>query len=185
MTRYLTNILEFSPLLAAMFSFITMALLAFIPAMPIPLVAGFIGHYFSFPVALTINLIGNVVGSLCMYYLSKNMLMNFAIRYTNKWKKLQGFFNLLERNGFLAVLVGRLIPIMPSAAINLIAGLSNIAFLPFLLATILGKFPTMLGATFAGNNFEEHQFVTLSLALLYCVILILLGYKLKKKWTTH
>lgn len=184
MKHFLTNAVEINIVIGVSFSFLLMAILAFFPAMPIPLVAGIIGSIFPMPVALIINMGGNVLGSLCMYILSKTILKKFALRKLSNFKKLTGFFNLLERNGFLAVLIGRLIPIMPSAAINLIAGISNISLIPFLLATILGKFPTMLVATVAGNQFEEHQFYTIILFSLYMSVIIFIGYKLKKRWTS-
>lgn len=118
-----------------------MAMLAFVPAVPIPLVAGIVGAAYPFPVALFICLGGTIFGSICMFFLCRYVFQRIALKQVRKWQRLDGFFQLLERNGFLAVLIGRLIPIMPSAAINAIAGVTKVRFGSFLLATTIGKFP--------------------------------------------
>ena len=164
-------------------SFFLMALLAFLPAVPIPLVAGIIGTAYPLPVALFISLGGTVFGSICMFFLCRYAFQRIALKQVQKWQRLDGFFQLLERNGFLAVLIGRLIPIMPSAAINAIAGVTKVRFRSFLLATTIGKFPTMMAFTLAGSQFEENQYVTGMMIVLYVIVLFLLGSKIRKKWT--
>lgn len=163
-------------------SFFLMAMLAFIPAVPIPLVVGIIGAAYSFPVALFISLGGTVFGSICMFFLCRYAFQRIALKQVRKWQRLGGFFQLLERNGFLAVLIGRLIPIMPSAAINAIAGVTKVRFRSFLLATTMGKFPTMMAFTLAGSRFEENQYITGMMIGLYVIMLVLLGLKVRNKW---
>ncbi|KOS68674.1 hypothetical protein AEA09_09050 [Lysinibacillus contaminans] len=163
-------------------SFFIMAMLAFVPAVPIPLVAGIIGTTYPFPVALFISLGGTVFGSICMFFLCRYAFQRIALKQVQKWQRLDGFFQLLERNGFLAVLIGRLIPIMPSAAINAIAGVTEVRFRSFLLATTIGKFPTMMAFTLAGAQFEENQYLTGMMIVLYVLVIFLLGLKLKNKW---
>ncbi|MEG0260678.1 MAG: TVP38/TMEM64 family protein [Lysinibacillus sp.] len=163
-------------------SFLLMAMLAFLPAIPIPLVAGIIATTFPTPIALFISLGGTVFGSICMFYLCRYGLQRVALKQVQKWQRLDGFFQLLERNGFLAVLIGRLIPIMPSAAINAIAGVTKVRFRSFLLATAIGKFPTMLAFTIAGAQFGKNQVVTGIMIGLYIIVLFLLGLKIRNKW---
>lgn len=169
--------------LTSVTSFLLMAMLAFVPAVPIPLVAGIIGATYPFPVALFISLGGTVFGSICMFCLCRTALQQIALKQVRKWQRLDGFFQLLERNGFLAVLIGRLIPIMPSAAINAIAGVAKVRFGSFLLATTLGKFPTMMAFTLAGSQFEENQYITGMMIVLYVIVIVLLGSKVRTKWT--
>lgn len=164
-------------------SFFLMAILAFVPAFPIPLVAGIIGTTYPFPIALFISLGGTVFGSICMFFLCRYALQRMALKQVRKWQRLDGFFQLLGRNGFLAVLIGRLIPIMPSAAINAIAGVTEVRFASFLLATTIGKLPTMMAFTLAGAHFDKHQYLTGMMVVLYVFVLFLLGLKLKNKWT--
>lgn len=179
----LLNWLQHDAWLTRVTSFLLMTVLAFIPAMPIPFVAGIIGTAYPFPVALFISLGGTVFGSICLFYLCRYAFQGIALKQIQKWKRLDGFFHLLERNGFLAVLVGRLIPIMPSAAINAIAGVTKVRFRSFFLATAIGKCPTMIAFTLAGTQFEENQYVTGMMIGLYVIVIVLIGFKVRNKWT--
>lgn len=163
-------------------SFFLMAMLAFIPAVPIPLVVGIIAATYSIPVALFISLGGTVFGSICMFFLCRYAFQGIALKQVQKRKRLDGFFQLLERNGFLAVLIGRLIPIMPSAAINAIAGVTKVRFSSFLFATTIGKVPTMMFFTLAGAQFGKNQLLTAMMIGLYVLVLFLLGMKMRNKW---
>jgi len=177
--------LQVPTLWSAISSFFIMSALAFIPAVPIPLIASIIAVNYPFIVALLISLGGTLFGSICFYYLARYSLQNYALRKITQWKSIDGFFNLLERNGFLAILIGRLVPIMPSAVINAIAGVSKIKFMSFFVATLIGKFPTMLAFTLVGSQFEEQKIITTIFVLLYLLVLIMLAIKLKQKWSNN
>lgn len=177
--------LQVPTLYSAITGFLIMSVLAFIPAVPIPLFASFIATNYPFIVALLISLGGTIFGSICMYYLARYTFQNYALRKITQWKSINGFFNLIERNGFLAILIARLIPIMPSAIINAIAGVSKIKFSSFFLATLFGKFPTMLAFTLAGSQFEQQKIITIIFVLLYLLVLFLLSSKLKHKWSNN
>ena len=175
--------LQYDTWWASIISFLLIALLAFVPAAPIPLVAGIIGTAYPFPVALCISLGGTVLGSISMFFLCRTTFQKIALKQVQKWQRLDGFFRLLERDDFLAVLIGRLIPIMPSAAINAIAGVANVRFHAFLLATTMGKLPTMIAFTVAGTQFEENRYITGLLIGLYVLAIVLVGSKIRRKWT--
>ncbi|MEQ6353191.1 VTT domain-containing protein [Lysinibacillus sp. M3] len=183
--KVLLDWLQVPSLWSAITSFFIMSALAFIPAVPIPLLASIIASSYPFIIALIISLGGTLFGSICMYYVARYVLQKYALRKITQWKSIHGFFDLLERNGFLAILIGRLIPIMPSAAINTIAGVSKIKFFSFFFATLIGKFPTMLAFTLAGAQFEEQKLITTLFVLLYLFVLIMIAFKLKHKWSKN
>jgi uncharacterized membrane protein YdjX (TVP38/TMEM64 family) len=49
---------------------------------------------------------------------------------------------LVTGRGFLAVLTGRLLPVMPFVAVSYGAGLTGVRLLPYVLATALGLVPS-------------------------------------------
>ncbi|WP_431028344.1 TVP38/TMEM64 family protein [Lysinibacillus sp. LZ02] len=183
MEQFLLGLIEGNSLFTAWFGFVLMTVLAFVPAMPIPLIASAIGAQYSIPIALLINLGGTVCGSVLMFITCRYFLQDWALRKVSKWHSVTGFFHLLERNGFLAILIGRLIPVLPSAGVNMIAGVSMISLGAFFFATILGKLPTILAFTLAGNQFEDNELSTVILILLYLGILFIVGYKIKRHWS--
>ncbi|MGO4276119.1 TVP38/TMEM64 family protein, partial [Paenibacillus sp. TAF58] len=92
------------------------------------------------------------------------------------------FSKRMEKRGFLYVLLGRLIPILPSSAINFGAGLTRMRFTPFLWGTLLGKLPIVfLESMIAHDLFHFQKYKGRLLLLLgIFVVLILVGNGVKK-----
>ena len=162
--------------------FSIMVLVSLFPFAPIPLLAAIIGANHSFFTGLLINFGGTIVGSIILYLLSKNYLSTLANKMLLKHHRLERFLSLIQTNGFIAVLIGRLIPILPSACISLIAGISGVTFLAFTIATFFGKFPIILAFSLAGNQLAAGNWYIILLSALYLFVIFLIGYKLKKKW---
>jgi uncharacterized membrane protein YdjX (TVP38/TMEM64 family) len=169
---------------AIVLQFLIMVLVSLFPFAPIPLLAAIIGANHSFLTGLFINLGGTIVGSITLYFLSKNLLRNLAKKMLSKHDRYERFLLLIQTNGFVAVLIGRLVPFLPSACISLIAGISGVTFLEFTIATILGKFPIILAFSLAGNQLATGNWTLILLSGLYLFVIFLIGHKLKRKWQT-
>ncbi|MCH7322763.1 VTT domain-containing protein [Solibacillus sp. MA9] len=168
---------------AWLYQFLIMVLVSMIPFAPIPVLAAFIASNHDFLPGLLINMLGTMIGSLLLYLLSKRLLRRVALKYLTKRQYLTKYFELIETHGFLAVLLGRIIPILPSAGINLIAGISNVSFVAFIAATFLGKLPTILAFSLVGHQMAAGNWDTVLIIALYLFALFLLGKKLKHKWS--
>ena len=79
------------------------------------------------------SLFCSIVASTIIFLIIRYMFMDMkaAAKYEKYKKKI-------EKNGFLFVLIARLIPIMPTNVINIASGLSSIKLTHYTLATILG-----------------------------------------------
>ncbi|MGI6119526.1 MAG: TVP38/TMEM64 family protein [Desulfosporosinus sp.] len=66
--------------------------------------------------------------------------------------KLSKWNVLLKGNSFSVVLLSRLIPVLPSAAVNYASGLSLMTFPSFLSASLLGKIPMIAWESWAGHD---------------------------------
>ncbi|GEK33885.1 TVP38/TMEM64 family protein [Kurthia sibirica] len=155
--------------------------LSFIPFMPMPAVYSAIALTFPIGVSLSISLLGSVIGALCMYMLCKTVLARY---YSRKIEKLHShyFIRLARQNGFSAILLARLIPIFPSAVINIIAGVLQLRFWPFVCATFLGKIPTIIMFTLTGNQLMQQNYSMLLYAGIYLAFLILIANGIHKNW---
>ena len=164
------------------YQFLIMALVSMIPFAPIPVIAALIANSHDFLPGLLINMLGTLTGSLLLFWLSKTWLRKVALTYVTKKQHLTKYIKLIQTNGFLAVLLGRLLPIVPSAGINLIAGISNVGLVAFLAATFLGKLPIILAFSLAGHQIAAGNWEVVLMIALYVIALLLLGSKLKHKW---
>ncbi|UKS30049.1 TVP38/TMEM64 family protein [Paenibacillus sp. HWE-109] len=157
----------------------------FFPFIPFVVVAGTNVAIFGIKVGFLVNYVMSCLGAIASFY--------FARYYGHAWveKKLERFplvqqFSLrMEKRGFLYVLLGRLIPILPSSAINFAAGLTRIKFTHFLAGTLLGKLPIVfLESMIAHDLFHFQKYKGRLLLLLgILVVLILIGNGVKKALT--
>ncbi|MGG4446185.1 VTT domain-containing protein [Brevibacillus porteri] len=134
------------------------------------------GLYGGFLISLT----GEVVGACIAFFLYR-----YTIEKADRREKLKSFKWVHAINGTtsfrksLAIVLLRLNPMMPSGVINLGAALTNITFVQFLVATLIGKVPSMVFETFVGHDlitFSENKF-RLLFALLAGALVFLLFWK--------
>lgn len=154
----------------------------FFPFIPFVLVAGTNVAIFGIKVGFIVNYIMSCLGAIASFY--------FARYYGHAWveKKLERFplvtqfSRRMEQRGFIYVLLGRLIPILPSSAINFAAGLSRMRFTQFLWGTLIGKLPIVfLESMIAHDLFHFHKYKGRLLLLLgILVVLILIGNGVKR-----
>lgn len=167
---------------AILMQFFIMVVVSIIPFAPIPILATMIGANHSFWIGLLINLGGTIIGSVILFWLSTNLLRNLANKMFLKYSIYKRFIKLIQINGFLAVFLGRIVPILPSAGISLIAGVSGVTFFAFTTATILGKLPTILAFSLAGNQMALGNWKMVLLIALYLFVIILIRSRMKKYW---
>ncbi|WP_042478824.1 TVP38/TMEM64 family protein [Bacillus ndiopicus] len=163
-------------------SFLLLLALSFVPFMPIAIVYSTIGLAYPLWIALAINISGSVLGAILMFVLCKNFLKNYYEKKLNKLNQSSKFFTLLQKNGFLAILIARLIPFLPTALVNIICGAFQVPLKTYALATLLGKLPSIVIYSFVGNQLLEKNYFVFSIAAIYLVILLVLSRKLKKSW---
>lgn len=178
----LISLINLKSINSLLLQFFSMVVVSIIPFAPVPVLATAIGANNTLIVGLLINLIGTLVGSIILYLLSRNLFRQRSEKVLRKYRNFERFMLLIYTNGFLAILIGRLVPIIPSAAVNLIAGVSGVSFFSFIAATILGKFPIILACSIAGNHLAARDWNTVILVSLYLLLIIVIGQKIKKKW---
>ncbi|MDF2658202.1 MAG: hypothetical protein K0Q94_993 [Paenibacillus sp.] len=155
------------------------------PIVPFVLLAGANAYVFGLTGGFVMNYGMTCLSAVCAFLIARYIARDAVEARLAKFPAVQSFNRKLERQGFFYTLVGRLIPVIPSSLINFGAGVSNIRFRPFLLATVLGKLPIVLMETFIGHDlirFKEHK-IRLLLVLVLFVLLICLGQYMKTRWT--
>jgi uncharacterized membrane protein YdjX (TVP38/TMEM64 family) len=120
------------------------------------------------------SVIGSTVIFLSIRYLFQDAFSN------SKTKKYQ---EKIEKNGFLFVLSGRVLPFMPTNLINIASGLSSIKTSHFVIATTVGNM--IYGLVLASASFSiilatTHNRLYLLLIVLVSLIAVLL-YRIMKR----
>jgi uncharacterized membrane protein YdjX (TVP38/TMEM64 family) len=164
------------------------------PAAPYIIVGSFLlGGLFLFPVtvltAVTICTFGPVVGNL---YALVGWLSSAALGYGlgrffgRSWireivgSRLDCLDRQAQRNGLLAVLAVRVVPVAPFTVVNLFIGGSRIRFSDFMIASVLGRVPGVLTLTLFGVQLHSllHAPAIGKFALLLVIVPVLfLGHR--------
>ena len=125
-----------------------------------------LGGYFAaqgklnFFLVVAASSLGNLLGSLIAYYLTRRFGEPFVKSRAGKLLGLsRGHLrmseNFFKRFGVWAVFFGRLLPIVRTY-ISFPAGLSKVRPLTFIVATTLGAIPWNFGLAFAGYKLGQH-----------------------------
>lgn len=128
------------------------AILALFPVVPFALIAGVNTLIFGWLGGFLLSMGGSLIGASLGFWLSRTLGQEWA---QPKIGKLGKWGSFLEGNSFSIILISRLIPILPSAAINYAAGLSLMTFPTFLGASFLGKIPMIVWESWIGHDFWQ------------------------------
>jgi uncharacterized membrane protein YdjX (TVP38/TMEM64 family) len=136
--------------LSLLIDLLVIALLMLFPVVPFILIAGVNTILYGWIGGFLLSLSGSLIGAALGFWLSRTLGQAWAqpkVAKLGKWSKR------IEENSFTIIFLSRLVPILPSAAVNYAAGLSLISFPSFLLATLLGKFPMIMWESWVGHDF--------------------------------
>ncbi|KJR46926.1 putative integral membrane protein [Desulfosporosinus sp. I2] len=120
------------------------------PIVPFALLAGINVILFGPIAGYFISLTGSVFGSSLGFCLARSLGQEWA---KPKLQKLGKWAELPESRSFFMVMIGRMIPVLPAAALNYAAGLSSMKFRSYFLATLLGKIPIVAWESWIGRDF--------------------------------
>lgn len=127
-------------------------LLALFPVIPFALIAGVNTIIFGWINGFLLSLSGSLLGASLAFWLARTLGQEWA---QPKIRKLGKWGTLFEGNSFSIILISRLIPILPSAAVNYAAGLSLMTFVKFLFASLIGKIPMIVWESWIGHDFWQ------------------------------
>lgn len=156
-----------------------------VPFVPFVLVAGANVLVFGLAGGFLINYVMSVVGAYLAFIIGRHFGNDWVQNKLSKFAVVQQFSRKMEQQGFFYVLIGRLIPVLPSTAVSLAAGASNVKIRHFIAATIIGKLPIVLLESFIGHDllhFHSYRKRLFILVLIF-VLLMVIGSWLKSKLT--
>lgn len=141
---------------------------------PVPILALAGGLSFGFLEGTILTLIGAMINSTIMFLLANVLAKDMVTKYlSNKlpakwWNK---FYRAEKKEGFIIVLICRLIPIMPYNVINYISGLTNIKFGSYFIATLIGITPGTVIFLNVGDKILDVRSPEFLMSIIFVVIL--------------
>ncbi|VVB79412.1 SNARE associated Golgi protein [uncultured archaeon] len=109
----------------------------------IPVVAS--AFILDFTSAAIIDWLGLVIGAVLSFYLARYLARDyFHEKFVATKGKFHKYESFLRKRGFVTILFLRLIYIFPYELLNIFAGLSEIRFKDYFIATLIGTIPGVL-----------------------------------------
>jgi uncharacterized membrane protein YdjX (TVP38/TMEM64 family) len=160
--------------------------LALVLLAPVPrsAVSVLVGVVLGFDPGVVLALGGGMLAGLAAFGLSRTLGRTAAVRLTGK--RLARMDRLMTDRGFVAVLAGRLLPVMPFVVLSYGAGLTSIRWGPYALATAIGLVPSTIvqigvGAS-AGALAERAGVITVAGGVVVVLVLaswVLIGRRVR------
>ncbi|TAA70509.1 TVP38/TMEM64 family protein [Planococcus salinarum] len=126
------------------------------------------------------TIIGATLGALLSFYVAQTLGKSLVRK---KWggnaAKIQ---QQMERNGFLYILLFRLIPVINFDLISYVAAIAKVRFLPFALATLIGIIPGTFAYNFLGSSFVTGNPKIILLAVLVFILLTVVPIIIRNQW---
>ncbi len=134
--------------------------------------------------AVIFGALGSMVGAILCFFIAKKGGRPLVVRFVDE-QTLQFADGWFKQNGFWTVLIGRLIPFIPFDAVSYGAGLAEIRFRDFYIASAIGVIPRTIFYCVLGywthGEIEKAPTIGLSILFLVIAILILLYFVVLKR----
>ncbi|MGL4762619.1 MAG: TVP38/TMEM64 family protein [Sarcina sp.] len=127
-----------------------------------------------------ISLLGEVIGGVITFYLYR---MGFKTKAKGlaKYKMIDSIIHSKGKKAAMLIFEARLLPFVPSGFVTLAAAISEVAVVPYTIATVLGKIPSIALEAIVSYDLIniDDNFIRLFITLA-AVVLILVTIKNKK-----
>lgn len=155
------------------------------PVIPYGIIAGIMGSKYGLVWGGLINVTGSTLAALLMYLVVRYVFYQAGREFLKKSSKLEKFNQMVEQNAFLAILIARMIPIVPAPVVNIYSAIAGISFGVFAFATVIGKIPVMLVFAIMGDQiFTNPRNMILTIVVYSLFLAVVTGcyrYWIKRK----
>jgi len=157
----------------------TATLLALLPVVPYKAVISLFGYAYGSLAGAAICWAATTLAAAMMYGGVKYLFQGKARAYLATVPALDKFTEAVDRRPFVSVILARLAPFIPQAAVNAYAGAAGLPFWSFLAATGIGKIPGIALFAFLGGNIFQHPKSAAAAIFIYVVILAAAGMSMR------
>ncbi|GAK39860.1 TVP38/TMEM64 family protein [Paenibacillus urinalis] len=158
-------------------------LFALFPVLPYKLVIGLLGYSFGAVMGGIVTWLGTTIASIAVYMMFRWLFQEKGRLYLERIPVISKLSALFSQHTFSTILIARMLPVIPQMGVNIYAGTASLPFWSYLLATSVGKIPSIALYAYAGGNLFEHPLQTAGIALVYVIMLAsaFAAYKIRLK----
>ncbi|MBM7604153.1 TVP38/TMEM64 family protein [Metabacillus litoralis] len=127
---------------------------AFLPFLPLVVLIVANVNSFGLWMGFFLSWIGASLGSILVFFIMRKLGQFTIFKKLREKKGIRKLLTWIERRGFSPLFLILCFPFTPSAAINVVAGLSRISYWQFILAVLSGKFVMIFMVSFVGQDLQ-------------------------------
>lgn len=141
------------------------------------------GYMYGFWLGFLYSIIGAAIGSVVTYYLAK-LLGRDAMHLIFGEARINEFIHKLNsKKAIVIVFLIFLIPGVPKDLCNYAAGISEMKLKPFLIVSLVGRSPGMMGSLLIGRQIEAENYTGAIVVAAVAVVLCVVGIIMRKRLT--
>ncbi len=153
-------------------------IVSILPGQALQFAAGYAYHFW---LGFLFSILGVALGTVITFYLARLLGKN-ALQVIFGEEKFSRFVHTLNtKRSFVVLFVIFLIPGIPKDLFTYAAGVSEIRIVPFLLLSLIGRAPAMIGSILMGSMFYNESYVGLVIMGAIAVILFIAGLTQRHK----
>lgn len=142
------------------------------------------GYMYGFWLGYLWSLVGAFIGTVITYYLAK-ILGHDIMHLIFSEEKIRNMLKTLNsKKAVILVFLIYLIPGVPKDLCSYVAGLSEMKLKPFLIISLIGRSPGMMGSLLIGRQVEVGGYTSAIVIAVIALILCLLGVLFRKQITS-
>lgn len=141
------------------------------------------GYMYGFWLGYLYSFIGALIGTVLTYYIAKVLGHDAMHLIFGEEKIKQTLVTLNSKKAVVLVFLIFLIPGVPKDLCNYVAGLSEMKLKPFLIVSLIGRTPGMMGSLLIGRQIHTGGYVSAAVIAAVAVVLCILGVVFRKKLT--
>lgn len=151
-----------------------------IPGAAIQFSAGYIFHFW---LGLFLSLVGVLLGSVLTYYIAR-ILGHDAMHMIFGEEKIQSALDKINsKKGVIVVFLIYLIPGVPKDLFTYAAGLSEMKLRLFLILSMVGRTPAMMGSIIIGQQVRSENYMVAAIIAAIAVVCCVLGLLFRNQIT--
>lgn len=126
--------------------------------------------------------VGGLSGACLCFAIARLLGREKTKKYLGKFSQIEALDEQMNKNGFRTMLIMRVVPIFPYDPVSYLAGLSNISFRDYAIATAIGMLPGAFAYNVLGHSLTDmlSPVFFMAVALVILVMFTPLVYHLKK-----
>lgn len=142
-----------------------------IPGQAIQLAGGYI---FSFWLGILLTFAGVLLGTIITFYLARILGKDAVHLMVGEERTKHYIEKLNSKKALMVIFIIYLIPGIPKDAVTYIAGVSDIEVRPFVIISMLGRLPAMIGGVMIGSMLNSGSYIgVIILSVISCIAFIL------------